>query len=49
MVMRYAHHYPERLRAGIEVMDRLQEKIITISAQSPKRKGYKPDLKLVTY
>jgi len=34
MVMRYAHHYPESLRAGIEVLDKAREKISTILAQS---------------
>ena len=24
MVMRYAHHYPESLRAGVEVLDRIR-------------------------
>jgi len=49
MVMRYAHHYPESLRSGIEVMDKVnQKKISTNLAQLPKRKGYKPELKLVT-
>lgn len=51
MVMRYAHHYPESLRPGIEVMDRISSvsgKFSTILAQSPKIKGHKPYLKLVT-
>ena len=26
MVMRYAHHYPESLRAGVEGLDRVGEK-----------------------
>lgn len=34
MVMRYAHHYPESLRAGIEVLDRVKEKVSTNLAQS---------------
>ncbi len=34
MVMRYAHHYPESLRAGIEVLDKARAKISTILAQS---------------
>ena len=33
MVMRYAHHYPESLRAGIEVLDGVKNSI-TILAQS---------------
>jgi hypothetical protein len=24
MVMRYAHHYPESLRSGVEVLDRMR-------------------------
>ena len=35
MVMRYAHHYPESLRAGAEVLDRLREGSTKI-AQSVK-------------
>jgi hypothetical protein len=38
MVTRYAHHYPESLRSGIEVLDRLRENHITILSQS-KEKG----------
>lgn len=34
MVNRYAHHYPESLRAGVEVLDRVAEKISTNLAQS---------------
>ncbi len=34
MVMRYAHHCPESLRAGIEVMDSLKSPIITNLSQS---------------
>lgn len=48
MVMRYAHHYPESLRAGIEVMDKVQSGVITILAQSQKERGHKPLLRLVT-
>ncbi len=48
MVMRYAHHYPESLRSGIEVMDKIKFGNITNLSQSRKRKGYKPKLKLVT-
>lgn len=38
MVMRYAHHYPESLRGGVEVLDRIQPGIITNLAQ-PMEKG----------
>jgi integrase len=38
MVMRYAHHYPESLRSGVEVLDRIGKKISTKLAQS-KEKG----------
>jgi hypothetical protein len=38
MVMRYAHHYPESLRSGVEMLDRISGKISTNLAQS-KEKG----------
>ena len=38
MVTRYAHHYPESLRSGIEALDKLRENHITILSQS-KEKG----------
>lgn len=47
MVQRYAHHYTESLRSGVEVMD--GEKSSTILAQSTKKEGYKPKLRLVTH
>ena len=34
MVMRYAHHYPESLRSGVEVLDRIGKKFSTNLAQS---------------
>jgi len=34
MVSRYAHHYPESLRDGVEVLDQMREKISTNLAQS---------------
>jgi integrase len=36
MVTRYAHHYPESLRAGVEVLDRIGKKISTNLAQQDK-------------
>lgn len=48
MVMRYAHHYPESLRPGIEVMDRLKGGAITNVSQSQKIRGHKSSLRLVT-
>jgi integrase len=36
MVTRYAHHYPESLRAGVEVLDRVNKKISTNLAQRSK-------------
>ncbi|WHZ27051.1 MAG: hypothetical protein OJF51_001847 [Nitrospira sp.] len=33
MVMRYAHHHPESLRAGIEIFDRVPDGISTVLAQ----------------
>jgi integrase len=41
MVMRYAHHYPESLRPGVEVLDRVREKFSTNLAQS-NEKGVSP-------
>jgi integrase len=38
MVTRYAHHHPESLRAGVEVLDRVGKKISTNLEQS-KEKG----------
>ena len=32
--VQYAHHYPESLRAGIEVLDKVRKKVNTILAQS---------------
>ena len=34
MVMRYAHHYPESLRAGIEILDRIPAGVSTVLAHS---------------
>ena len=48
MVMRYAHHNPESLRPAIEIMDGLGQNFITILSQCPKKRGYKPILRLVT-
>lgn len=42
MVMRYAHHYPESLRAGAEVLDRLAMKSSTKIAQSVEQAGRMP-------
>lgn len=42
MVMRYAHHYPESLRPGIEVLDKARKDFCTILAQS-KEKGVTPN------
>jgi site-specific recombinase XerD len=48
MVMRYAHHYPESLRSGIETLDRLpaakpkNQTSVTIRSQS-KKKGIAHD------
>lgn len=49
MIMRYAHHYPESLRPGIEAIDREgKQEVITNLSQSPKKRGHKPYLRLVT-
>jgi integrase len=34
MTQRYAHHYPESLRDGVEILDALDEKIITFLSHS---------------
>ena len=36
MTQRYAHHYPESLREGVEALGQVDEKSITILAQSPQ-------------
>jgi len=48
MVMRYAHHNPESLRAAIEVMDNPKKDFVTILSQSPRKKLERPHLRLVT-
>ena len=48
MVMRYAHHYTESLRATIEMMDGGKQPIITNLSQSPKKRISGPRLKLVS-
>ena len=42
MVMRYAHHHPESLRAGVEILDRVPAGVSTILAQSTSHTGPKP-------
>lgn len=37
MVMRYAHHYPESLRSGVKILDKLEKKSITFLSQSNKK------------
>ena len=37
MIMRYAHHYPESLRSGVEVLDQFSKKVITNLSQSNKK------------
>jgi integrase len=39
MVMRYAHHHPESLRAGIEILDRVPAGVRTVLAQSANHAG----------
>lgn len=48
MINRYAHHYPESLRSGIEVMDGIKKVDITNLSQSQKNVGERPALRLVT-
>ena len=38
MVMRYAHHNPESLRRGIQVMDSLRSTSITNLSKLPKKR-----------
>jgi len=47
MVMRYAHHCPESLRAGIEIMDTLNPSVITNLSQEHTDNGSKPQLRIV--
>ena len=37
MTQRYAHHYPESLRDGVEVLDRVKREFSTNLAQSQKK------------
>jgi len=37
--MRYAHHHPESLRAGIEILDRVPAGVSTVLAQSANYAG----------
>jgi hypothetical protein len=46
MVQRYAHHYPESLRAAIEMIDGVKKPIITILSQSQKNRVSMSPLKL---
>lgn len=39
MIMRYAHHYPESLRSGVAVLDRVNEKFSTNLAQHDEKGG----------
>ena len=48
MVMRYAHHYTESLRATIEMMDKGKTQIITNLSQSPKKRVRTPYLRVVS-
>jgi len=47
MVMRYAHHNTESLRASIEVMDRFEGAVITNLSHPQKNRGHKSHLRLV--
>ncbi len=48
MIKRYAHHYAESLRPGVETMDKEGPSVSTNLAQSKKIKGSRPLLRLVT-
>jgi len=37
MTQRYAHHYPESLRDGVEVLDKMKKEFSTKLAQSQKK------------
>jgi len=47
MILRYAHHFTESLRAGIEVMDRQKPEFITNLSQSPENGAKRKTLRLV--
>jgi integrase len=38
MIMRYAHHYPESLRSGVELLDKIGKKISTNLAQHEEKR-----------
>ncbi len=42
MVMRYAHHHPESLRAGVEILDRVRQELAQSAFQMGARSGPKP-------
>lgn len=46
MVMRYAHHHPESLRAGVEILDRVPARVSSTLAQSAPRATAESDAKL---
>jgi len=48
MVMRYAHHYAESLRPGIEIMDKLKPPVSTILAHKHPDCSKAPYLRLVS-
>jgi len=48
MVGRYAHHFTESLRPGIEAIDEAKNENVTYLAQPQKIRGHKPSLRLVT-
>jgi integrase len=39
MTMRYVHHYPESLRHGVEVLDGLCHKSVTLAEEGQKEKA----------
>ena len=49
MVQRYAHHYPESLRAAIEMIDGVNKPIITILSQSQKNRISMSPLRLANH
>ena len=48
MVQRYAHHYPESLRPGIGILDRMRKESVTNQSQS-NEKGVTPDSQLLDF
>ena len=42
MIMRYAHHYPESLRPGVEKIEGFRENFITVQQKKVQRRPLNP-------